>query len=241
MKKKYKGQARKHMKQGMKISFLSFIFTILVFTVHGQSNCQDSTKFESYKNKTHHIIGLIPCNARVTNGLSIGWSTSIDDYCAYMNSIRINGVYINASPLQVLMAGMGLVMIPFALLMPKTYKNLQPDTSIYVVTSEGNQLNGLGISLFEVGEDFTFNGLHIPILTNNSGNLNGVSTSLIYNKYRNFSGVMLTILYNNTIDGKGIQIGLINNAKRMTGIQIGLWNKIGKRGLPFINMSFKKK
>ncbi|MFM7683772.1 MAG: LA_2272 family surface repeat-containing protein [Bacteroidota bacterium] len=36
-------------------------------------------------------------------------------------------------------------------------------------------------------------------------------------------------------------MGIINKTKRMNGIQIGLWNKIGKRGLPLINISFKKK
>jgi hypothetical protein len=225
----------------MKLRFLFFIFITSIMSANGQFNCRDSSTFETYKNKTHNIVGLVPSNARVTNGLAIGWSISISDYCGHMNSIRINGAYINISPFQAFVAGMGLVMLPFALLMPNPNTNHQIDTSIYIQTSEINQLNGFALSLFEVGEDFTFSGLHINILYNNSDNLNGVSSTTIYNKYKKFSGLMLTGIYNKTLYGKGVQVGLINNAKSLRGVQIGLWNKIGKRGIPIINMSFKQK
>lgn len=227
--------------KGIKIYLLTFLLAISALTVQGQSKCQDSTKFDIYKNKTHNIIGFIPCNARITNGLGIGWSSTISDYCAHMDSIRINGTYINFSPFQVFVAGAGITMLPFVLFMPETYRNLEADTSIYIESKTGNQLNGLGISLFEIGDDFTFNGLHILILANSSEKLNGVSATLFYNEYKKFTGVMLSGVYNKTIEGKGLQIGLVNNSKKMTGLQIGLWNKIGKRGLPFLNMSFKKK
>ena len=46
---------------------------------------------------------------------------------------------------------------------------------------------------------------------------------------------------NKTKKGNGLQIGLVNVAKEMRGVQIGLWNKTGKRGLPIINMSWGKK
>lgn len=179
---------------------MSRIFSMLFFVVlwtnsYGQFNCNDTARFEINKQKVHNVIGLVPSNARVTNGWAIGWSTLVSDYCAYMTPIRINGLYTNISPFQLFVAGMGIGMGAVALFMPKTYKNINVDTASY-------------------------------------------DSIIITHK---FNGLMISGIYNKAYKGNGLQIGLINKTKKMNGIQIGLWNKIGNRGLPFINMSFKKK
>lgn len=209
--------------------------------VYGQFNCLDSSKLEIYRNKVHNVVGFVPSNARVTNGWAIGWSTSVDDYCVYMDSIRINGLYTNISPFQVFVAGMAIGMGIFSLFNPETYKNISlKDTKTYDTLTGKHQLNGMAISLFELGEDFTMQGFQFTVLYDNMQKTNGVTVSLIASDIKQFNGVMISGIYNKAYKGKGLQIGLINTTKKMHGIQIGLWNKIGKRGLPFINMSFKK-
>lgn len=39
---------------------------------------------------------------------------------------------------------------------------------------------------------------------------------------------------------KGVQIGLVNNAAKLRGFQIGLWNTNQKRSLPLFNWCFEK-
>jgi len=195
---------------------------------------------EDYKNKTRNIIGLVPSNARVTNGWAIGWCTSLDCYCAYMDSIRINGLYTNISPLQIIIAGMTIAMTPFALFMPDTYKKRNEYFWVYDTVSINNQLNGVSIGLFELTEDFCMQGVQITALGSKMGKLNGFLVTLVYSDYEYLNGVIVSGIFNKTKKGNGLQIGLVNIAKEMRGVQIGLWNKIGKRGLPIINMSFKK-
>lgn len=103
-----------------------------------------------------------------------------------------------------------------------------------------HKLNGVSISLFEFGEQFLIQGLHLTAFFHNVDKLNGASITSIASTYKHFNGVMISGIFNKTNRGKGLQIGLINSATKMNGIQIGLWNRIGNKGLPFINMNFKK-
>nr|WP_312322087.1 hypothetical protein [Soonwooa sp.] len=42
-------------------------------------------------------------------------------------------------------------------------------------------------------------------------------------------------VYNRMQTGFGIQIGLVNISKSTSGLQLGFWNRNGKRTMPFIN------
>lgn len=220
--------------------FILIIFIISFSDSFGQFNCLDTTRFDLNKQKFHNFVGLVPSNARVTNGWAIGWSTSVDDYCAYMTPIQINGLYTNISPLQIIVATMGVSMGIVSLFMPETYKNNSPDTTSYDKITITHKLNGVSVGLFEQGEEFSVQGLQLTGLGHKMLKLNGVSLSVIASEYKHFNGLMISGIFNKTYKGKGVQIGLFNKTKRINGIQIGLWNKIGKRGLPLINMSFKK-
>ena len=222
-----------------RIIFLLFFVTTVLTNLFGQINCLDSTRMEEYKNKTRNLIGLVPSNARVTNGWAIGWCTSLDCYCSYMDSIRINGLHTNVSPFQIFVAGMAIAMTPFALFMSDTYKKNEYFW-VYDTISINNQLNGVSIGLFEATEAFCMQGVQITALGSIMGKLNGFSVTFGASDYQYLNGVMISGVFNKTKKGNGLQIGLVNMAKEMKGVQIGLWNKIGKRGLPIINMSFKK-
>ena len=220
------------------IFLLFFFFTTIQTDLFGQINCLDSTRMEKYKNKTRNIIGLAPSNARVTNGWAIGWSTSLDCYCAYMDSIRINGLHTNISPFQIGVAGMTIAMTPFALFSSETYKKNEYFW-VYDSTKINNQLNGISIGLFELTDNFCMQGLQVTALYTHMGKINGFSITLGASDYQYLNGFMISGVFNKTKKGKGLQMGLINVAKEMQGIQIGLWNKIGRRGFPIINMCFK--
>ncbi|HVU58693.1 MAG TPA: hypothetical protein VHD83_26720 [Puia sp.] len=54
----------------------------------------------------------------------------------------------------------------------------------------------------------------------------------------NFKGVVICGTCNRAIQGRGVQVGLLNVCKHLKGVQIGLWNVNSRRKLPLINWSF---
>ena len=217
----------------MKTTSLIIFFTLAFTNLFGQWNCSDSTKIRSHNN----VIGFVPSNAKVTNGWAIGWNVGLV-YCSYNDSVQINGLHTNISPLQFFFAAFMLPMLPFALLHEGFYLYREHDNYDSIIDK---RLNGVSIGLFELGDDFCVQGLQITGLYHGMGKLNGLSITLGASSYQYFNGVMISGIQNKTKKGNGVQVGLTNKAKEMQGIQIGLWNKIGKRGLPIINMSFKNK
>lgn len=230
------------------INFVSFVVkccvtAILIFasftSVRGQSDCLDNPlKYKNvYMKRVHNVIGLVPSKARVTNGWAIGWAASLDNHCIHMDSIRINGLHTNVFLPQAYIAGMSLVVAPFY---PKMLlENFDVDTLTYDDLVIRHKLNGVSISLFEFGEQFLIQGLHVTAFFHNVDKLNGLSITSIAGQYKHFNGVMISGILNKTNRGKGLQIGLINSAAKLNGIQIGLWNRIGEKGFPLINMNFK--
>lgn len=214
---------------------LAILCTFSAKESFGQFNCFDSTKIYENHFKINNGVGMIPSNARVTNGLGIGWSTSLD-YCADMDSVKINGLYSNISPFQVIVAGMVIMMSPFALFSKETYQKGVKDDTPYDDIYEKHQINGVSIGLFELGEEFTVQGVQITGLWHSMNKLNGVSLTSIISDYKHFNGVSICGIYNRTYKGTGVQIGLINKAEKLEGVQIGLWNIIGDRGFPLIHI-----
>ena len=135
-----------------------------------------------------------------------------------------------------------IVMTPFALFMPETYQKNDDFWEYETVRGVhmSNRLNGVSIAMLELTDDFCMQGVQIAALGSKMGKLNGFSANLVCSDYQYLNGVVISGVYNKTKKGNGLQIGLVNVAKEIRGVQIGLWNKTGKRGLPIINMSFKK-
>ena len=221
----------------MKQTLLIFFLCIYPLISIGQLiNCSDTVQIENNRNRVNNIIGLIPSNARITNGWAIGWATSVDANAWCRDSLLINGVYTNISPFQIFMGGL---IIP-ALLFPSTYEvwYFEHEPAYYDTVLVNHKLNGISLGLLEQGDEFSVQGLQLTLLFHNMGKLNGVSITTFIADYLNFNGVMLAVIFNKAYRGKGLQIGLINRAEDLKGVQIGLWNRIGDRALPIINMRF---
>ena len=221
------------------------VFTIIIYislslsSVRGQSDTVDSTNVENAdEQKTNNVIGFVPSKASVTNGWAIGWTAAFDDYPSETNSIRINGLHTNFLFVQAYVAVAAITMMPFQ---PKElFYVFQSDTDTYDDLVIKHKMNGLSISFLELGEQFSVQGLQITGLFHFVDKLNGVSITSLGSHYTHFNGVMISGIHNRTNRGRGAQIGLINTATKLNGVQVGLWNRIGNRGFPLINMSLKR-
>jgi len=70
--------------------------------------------------------------------------------------------------------------------------------------------------------------------------MKGVQFSGMLNMTDQMDGVSAALLANVAIKANGLQIGLINNCHSGNVVQIGLFNRIGKRVVPFVNLRFKR-
>jgi hypothetical protein len=98
----------------------------------------------------------------------------------------------------------------------------------------GTSIKGISVSMG--GEiDLSITGINISGGITGGNSLKGISVTGIYTKTYSFYGICISGLHNVAMKGVGLQIGLFNYCKDLKGLQFGLWNKSGKRGLPFIN------
>lgn len=70
--------------------------------------------------------------------------------------------------------------------------------------------------------------------------LSGFSFSGIHTRIYEGNGVIVSGLRNQVKKGRGLQIALFNSSQDFKGVQVGLWNKIGKRSFPLINWNFRE-
>ncbi len=54
------------------------------------------------------------------------------------------------------------------------------------------------------------------------------------NRAQDVAGVQLALLMNKAAHMRGLQISLFNSCESLTGVQIGLLNRIGQSPLPFL-------
>ena len=237
----------------MKRPILLLLLLFFLNSTYGQDGLPCEHNPELYKNKKNNIVGIIPCKARTTNGWAIGLLPTIGMFCEETDSIRINGLYTNVSPLHLFSTAFGLIWTPINVFIPANYKREQLD-SIQIdsiskargltwieidTTNVKHKANGLIVGIYETGKYFEVNGVQLTLTEHEMEKLNGFSLTPLYSFYKEFNGFVIAGIKNDSNKGKGVQIGLFNRSYKMKGIQIGLWNKIGKRGLPLINMSFK--
>ena len=183
-----------------------------------------------------NVIGFIPSKAEKINGWAIGWLT-LGAYEHRHDSVIVNGVYTNLSPMAVLLAGMSLPYLVATPFLKETYSESSP---FYTDSIIENKINGVSVSLMELSDRFTVNGVQFALIGLNMFKVNGFSANLGFSQYQSMQGVVIAGILNRTNKGTGIQIGLVNVAQDFKGIQIGLWNKNGNRSLPIINMKFRK-
>jgi hypothetical protein len=225
------------------ISFRTFIYFFAFIFSYNNLFGQDTLKPKIIKKQ---MLGITPSNEhRIISGLAIGltahpWSTWNDT-----TYVRVNGLNIEVGPLGIIGGIWGTM---HGLIGDKDdlghkisffSKSGYEDSLSLRYPKYGTKINGLSFSFG--GTEGTYNnGIFINGLSCISYKTNGTQISGLLNYSYEFNGVMIAGICNKTTKGNGIQIGLINNSHSGRILQIGLFNRIGNRVLPFINFKLKR-
>ena len=103
----------------------------------------------------------------------------------------------------------------------------------------GTFVNGVSVSVGGISETFN-KGVIINGLSCFSYKTTGLLVSGLVNSNYEFKGLSIAGLVNVAHVVRGLQIGLINKCTTGQVVQIGLFNRIGKRIVPIINFRFGK-
>jgi hypothetical protein len=195
---------------------------ILLFLVTGFAYTQE-TKIRIPK-KTRNIIWFTPNAAHQVNGVAIGLqalSVNENDRKLFINGLNAD------------MGILSLMGLPYAVDYWLSSKSKRKPGVMECDTAE-TIINGLSLSMG--GEvSVTVNGINVAGIVTLASSLNGVSVTALFSHCSHFRGIVIAGIHNNAKKGTGLQIGLFNKCEKLKGLQIGLWNKSGKRGLPFLN------
>lgn len=212
-----------------------FLFGVILSTkVNGQDSSSylldpekspfDSSESQPLK-KTRNIFGFIPNkNTKQINGVSIGLCLNPYD------SLKINGLNIEV---------LGGWLVSPQLLDEKTSFNDTTKMNQVYYKKYTQVINGITVASIAGFNNAQVNGATVSFFYNCANEVNGISVSFLGNTNQFFNGIELALLTNEASRGRGIQISLINKCYNFRGIQLGLWNKNGKRSLPLINWQFK--
>ncbi|HLG35514.1 MAG TPA: hypothetical protein VI757_11590 [Bacteroidia bacterium] len=219
---------------------LSFCFVYRAGICQSTETNKNTVKDDRYVRR--YLLWFNPSRANEINGISI--SGFITPHLFHSDSLKIRGINVGVEP-------MWLFAIPYVIvgsLASPFYRdrkdakaridiNYTPDSAEALV-----KISGLNIGI--CGSTFIENKTN-GISINGIGTLgilhNGVAFSFGMNLFYKFNGLSVAGLMNDSEKGNGIQIALFNYCTDCSGLQIGLWNKMGKRGLPFINFNIRKK
>lgn len=177
----------------------------------------------------------------IVNGLNIGLM-AVPAKPAKI--LIVNGITLELQPIGVLatMYSLGSTMSPSI----GWRKQKEGDTrSIYFTHTNDNwppkkpirtYLRGINISPGFMS-DISATGLTINLLTSVITENRGLTITGFDNTSYSFSGVMISGFKNKATVGHGLQIAVFNNCREGKLVQLGLFNRIGKRALPFVNIS----
>jgi hypothetical protein len=193
---------------------------------------------------TSHF-SITPTNHhQVTNGMAIGWTAHPWTEGSDTIFVKVNGLNLEVGPLGIV-GGLWGTMYGLAgtkdddghrisFFSRYGYDSLLKDYPRY-----GTHINGLSLSIGGVNESYN-RGLIINGLSGFCYTVEGVQVSGMVNSMAELKGISVAAIANIATRARGIQIGLINKCQSGNVLQIGLFNRIGKRVLPFINFSMKK-
>jgi len=102
------------------------------------------------------------------------------------------------------------------------------------------QVNGLNFSTGIIVTRTVVKGVAVNILCGIEKEMKGVEITGLVNEHNEGDGLIIAPV-NILNKGRGLQLGLYNRCRKGPIVQIGLINKIGKRTLPIINFSFKRR
>lgn len=179
--------------------------------------------------KRRDVIWFTPSNARFISGVNIGLQTlGLNEG----DSLTISGVNLSADVL----SAIGTMYVLFGT--PKSPRKLAelPDTIPWNEMKE--RINGFSLSGGGLIGDADMRGVAINGLLCYVTRTRGVSITGLRNESARFEGVVISGMINKNVEGRGVQIGLVNRCKHLRGFQFGLWNENSKRSLPLVNWDF---
>ncbi len=215
-------------------NFLILLLSILIFT---QARGQKSSELDV----TTTTFAWTPSTKHTrVNGLAVGlnakpWRDSV--------AIQINGMNLEMGPMG-LVIGLwgtmyGLIGHNDASGQRISFFSKYGFDSLDTIPLYSTHLNGFSFSMFGLLETYN-KGLFINGLAGDSYQMKGVQVSGLINHTSELQGASIALLSNTATKAKGLQIGLINKCLSGNIVQIGLFNRIGSRVMPFVNFSFKK-
>lgn len=204
---------------------------VSVFWGTGYTKPDESKRDRTFDRR--NFIWYTPCNVEEINGLAIGMMPKNIKNQKYGKPayLVVNGLNIELNPFE-------LVTIYYPQFVGPYSDSLEYFEAVFEDKIE-TTLNGLSITLVNAIGETQMNGVNFAGLVTQADILKGLSISGFSNFSYKMSGLTIAGLHNKATSGKGVQIALYNNAVDFRGFQIGLWNKNGKRSLPFINWQFK--
>jgi hypothetical protein len=179
----------------------------------------------------------------VVNGASLGWA--IHPWSTWTDTcfVEMNGLNIELGPLGIIggiwgtMYGLVGVKDDNGNKISFFSRSQYSDSSFHV--KYGTFVNGVSISVGGIGETFN-KGVIVNGLSCTSFKTSGLLISGLLNGNHEFNGLSIAGLANVAQKVRGVQIGLINKCETGQVLQIGLFNRIGKRVTPIINFRFRK-
>lgn len=227
------------MSPNIRTTFILTLFILLFNQLFGQGQLP-------LNNIKKQIIGLTPSNKHtVIAGLAIGFTAHPLGERSDSLYVQINGLNIELGPFGII-GGIygtmfGLIGIPDSLNKKINFfnNNGYPEKSDFERVEYWTKVNGISLSFGGITETIN-TGIIINGLSGTPYKTNGIQISGLLNLQYEFNGILIAGISNKVKKGNGLQIALINNCDKGNVFQIGLFNRIGKKALPFINFSFKK-
>jgi hypothetical protein len=179
----------------------------------------------------------------VVNGASLGWSIHPWSVGTDTCFVEMNGFNLELGPMGIIGGIWGTM---YGLAGEKDengnrisfFSKHQYVDSIYN-SKYGTFVNGVSVSVGGIGEAFN-KGVIINGLSCFSYKTTGLLVSGLVNCNYKSTGLSIAGLANVAHVVKGVQIGLINKCETGQVVQLGLFNRIGKRIVPIINFRFRK-
>jgi hypothetical protein len=179
----------------------------------------------------------------VVNGASLGFSIQPWSVGTDTCFVEMNGLNLELGPMGIILGIWGTM---YGFVGGKDgngnrisfFSRHQYVDSIYNSTY-GTFVNGVSVSVGGIGETFN-KGLIVNGISCFSYKTTGLLVTGLVNSNYKFKGLSIAGLVNVAHVVKGVQIGLINKCETGQVVQIGLFNRIGKRIIPIINFRFRK-
>lgn len=177
----------------------------------------------------------------VVKGLAVGlnakpWNDSV--------AMQVNGLNLELGPMGLVLGLWGTALGLAGHKDAETgkrisfFRNLE-DSFITDHDRYPTKINGVSFSLLGLTETYN-KGILINGLAGESRKTKGIQLSGLLNMTDRLDGLSVATLANVAMNANGVQIGLINNCRSGNVVQIGLFNRIGKRVTPFVNFRLRK-